>query len=98
RPEIVTETLADEFLQSLNYGLANLEAICKEASAEMSLPEKELRLYLRTNIDYSLDDENRKGLLAYYSHAVKLGLLEKLNPISIAGRMGAPARYMNFTW
>src|SRR5579871_4245336 len=80
RKEIVTDALADEFLDSLNFGLKNLDAICKVASAEMNLPEKELKLYLKTNIDYSLDDENRKGLLAYYSHAVKLGLLEKLNP------------------
>jgi len=98
RKEIVTEQLADEFLASLNYGLANLDAICKEAAEEMQLPEKELKLYLRTNIDYSLDDENRKGLLAYYSHAVKLGLLEKLNPITIAGRTGVPLRHMDFTW
>lgn len=98
RSEIVTESLADEFLDSLNYGLANLDSICKDASAEMSLPEKELKLYLRTNIDYSLDDENRKGLLAYYSYAIKLGLIEKLSPISIAGRSGVSARYMDFTW
>lgn len=98
RQEIVTEELAEEFVASLNYGLANLDAICKEAASEMNLPEKELALYLRTNIDYSLDDENRKGLLAYYSHALKLGLIETLSPISISGRTGVPARYMDFTW
>lgn len=98
RKEIVTEPLADEFLDSLNFGLKNLDAICKEASAEMNLPEKELKLYLKTNIDYSLDDENRKGLLAYYSHAVKLGLLEKLNPITIAARSGVPTRTIDFSW
>ena len=98
RKEIVDDSLADEFLDSLNFGLENLDAICNEAAAEMNLPEKELKLYLKTNIDYSLDDENRKGLLAYYSHAVKLGLLEKLNHLSIAGRTGVPARYMDFTW
>ena len=98
RKEIVTSELADEFLSSLNFGLENLEAICKEASAEMNLPEKELKLYLKTNIDYSLDEENRKGLLAYYSHAVKLGLIEKLSPITIAGRTGVPARHMDFSW
>ena len=98
RKEIVTESLADEFLDSLNFGLENLDAICKEASAEMNLPEKELKLYLKTNIDYSLDDENRKGLLAYYSHAAKLGLIEKLNPIHIAARSGVPARSFDFSW
>jgi chorismate dehydratase len=98
RAEIATESLADEFLDSLNYGLENLDAICKEASAEMHLSEKELKLYLKTNIDYSLDDENRKGLLAYYSHAVKLGLIEKLNSITIAARTGVPARNIDFSW
>ena len=90
--------LADEFLASLNFGLENLDAICKESATEMSLPEKELKLYLKTNIDYSLDDENRKGLLAYYSHAVKLGLIEKLNPITIAARTGVPVRTIDFSW
>jgi len=98
RQDIVTESLSDEFLDSLSFGLENLDAICKEASAEMNLPEKELKLYLKTNIDYSLDDENRKGLLAYYSHAFKLGLIEKLNPITIAARSGVPARAIDFSW
>jgi len=98
RQEIVTEALADEFLDSLNFGLENLDAICKEASAEMKLPEKELKLYLKANIDYSLDDENRKGLLAYYSHAFRLGLIEKLSPITIAARTGVPARTIDFSW
>jgi chorismate dehydratase len=98
RAEIATEALADEFLDSLNFGMEHLDAICKEASAEMNLPEKELKLYLKTNIDYSLDDENRKGLLAYYSYAVKLGLIEKLSPITIAARAGVPARTIDFSW
>jgi len=98
RKEIVTESLADEFLDSLNFGLESFDAICKEASAELRLPEKELKLYLKTNIDYSLDDENRKGLLAYYSYAAKLGLIEKLNPITIAARSGVPSRSFDFSW
>jgi chorismate dehydratase len=98
RSEVATEALADEFLASLNFGMGNLDAICKESAAEMNLPEKELKLYLKTNIDYSLDDENRKGLLAYFSHAVKLGLIEKLSPITIAARSGVAARTIDFSW
>lgn len=98
RPEIATPELASEFAASLDFGLAHLDEICAEASRELQLPERELKLYLRTNIDYSLDEENRKGLLAYFAHAYRLGLLEKLNPISIVGREGVPARYMDFTW
>ena len=98
RPEVATPELAGEFVASLDFGLAHLDEICAEASRELQLPERELSLYLRTNIDYSLDEENRKGLLAYFAHAFRIGLLEKLNPISIVGREGVPARYMDFNW
>lgn len=98
RPEVVTTELADEFLASLEFGKSQIPEICGEASAELGLPEKELELYLHTNIDYSLDDANRKGLLAYYAHARRLGLIEKLNPISIAGSSTVPPRYMDFSW
>lgn len=98
RPEVATPELAGEFVASLDFGLAHLDEICAEASRELQLPERELNLYLRTNIDYSLDEENRKGLLAYFAHAFRIGLLEKLNPISIVGREGVPARYMDFNW
>jgi len=98
RPEIASIELADEFLASREFGMAHLREICAEASQELSLPERELDLYLRNNIDYSLDDDNRNGLLAYYAHAYRLGLLEKLNAISIAARTGVAARSMDFSW
>ena len=98
RPEVATPELAAEFAASLDFGLAHLPEIAGEAATQLNLPERELLLYLRTNIDYSLDDENRKGLIAYYTYAYRLGLLEKLNPISIAGRGDTPPRYMDFAW
>jgi chorismate dehydratase len=98
RPEVASVELADEFLASLEFGMAHLPEICAEASRELGLSEKDLDLYLRTNIDYSLDDDNRNGLLAYYARAFRLGLLEQLNPISIAARTTVPARSMDFSW
>lgn len=98
RPEVATTELADEFSASLEFGKSQLPQICREAAEELSLPEEDLERYLRENIDYSLDDENRNGLLAYYAHAYKLGLIENLNPISIAARTDIPARHMDFTW
>ena len=83
RPEIATPELAADFSASLAYGLAHLPEICAEASRELRLPEKELTLYLRTNIDFSLDPENLKGLNAYFAHAARLNLIPQLNPISI---------------
>jgi chorismate dehydratase len=83
RPEIATPELAADFSASLAYGLAHLSGICAEASRELNLPEKELSLYLRTNIDFSLDSENLKGLNAYFAHAARLNLIPQLNPIFI---------------
>jgi chorismate dehydratase len=96
RPEIATAGLIADFSASLAYGMAHLPEICAEASRELNLPEKELSLYLRTNIDYSLDAENLKGLVQYYSHAVRLGLIPQLAPISIAGATTTPAQLKTF--
>jgi chorismate dehydratase len=90
RPEIATAELVGDFSASLAFGLAHLPEICGEAARELGLPAKELSLYLRTNIDYSLDAENQKGLIQYYSHAARLGLIPQLNPLSIAGPATAP--------
>ena len=83
RPEIATPELAADFTASLVYGLAHLPKICAEAAHELQLPEKELSLYLRTNIDYSLDAENLKGLNEYFAQAARLGLIPKLNALAI---------------
>jgi chorismate dehydratase len=96
RPEIATPELAEDFSASLEFGLAHLNEICAEAAKELQLPERELLLYLRTNIDFSLDEKNMKGLLTYFGHCSRLGLIDRMNPVSIAARPGSPARYMDF--
>ena len=83
RPQIATPELVADFSASLAFGLAHLPEICAEASRELQLPEKELSLYLRTNIDYSLDAENLKGLNEYFAQAARLGLIPKLNALAI---------------
>jgi len=91
-PEIATPELAAEFSASLAFGLAHLPEICADASRELNLPEKELSLYLRTNIDYSLDSENLRGLNEYFAHAARLNIISQLNPISIAAAPTAAKR------
>jgi chorismate dehydratase len=92
RSELATPELTADFSASLAYGLAHLPEICAEAASELQLPAKELSLYLRTNIDYSLDPENLKGLNQYFAHAARLGLIPQANPISIYGAAALPAR------
>ena len=91
RPEIATPEVAADFTASLAYGLAHLPEICAEAARELQLPEKELSLYLRTNIDYSLDAENLKGLTEYFAQAARLGLIPKLSALSILSSPNIPA-------
>src|SRR4029077_17126947 len=91
RAEIVTPELAADFSASLAYGFAHLPDICAEAAHELQLPAKELSLYLRTNIDYSLDAENLKGLSEYFAQAARLGLIPKLNPLAIPHSPNIPA-------
>ena len=85
RPEVATSELVADFSASLAFGLARLPGICSEAARELQLPEKELSLYLRTNIDYSLDAENLKGLNEFFTRAARLALIPQANPVSFAG-------------
>ncbi|HSC44432.1 MAG TPA: menaquinone biosynthesis protein [Candidatus Acidoferrum sp.] len=84
RPQIATPGLAADFSASLAFGLSHLPEICAEAARELQLPENELSLYLRANIDYSLDAENLKGLNEFFARAARLNLIPQLNPISVA--------------
>jgi len=97
RNEILTANpeLALDFLASRDFGLTQIPQIAAEAAGEMQLPEKELRLYLQKNIDYSLDDENLQGLLSFFHHSHALNLIGPLNPISIATGPKSPARYID---
>ena len=90
RPEIATPELAADFAASLAFGLAQLPAICQEASQQLQLPATELSLYLRTNIDYSLDAQNLKGLREFFARAARLSLIPQLSPISIANSATIP--------
>ncbi|HMD06508.1 MAG TPA: menaquinone biosynthesis protein [Candidatus Acidoferrum sp.] len=74
RQEVVTTELLADFAASRNLGLTQIPAICQEAARELELPQVELESYLRQNIDFSLDEENRHGLERYFYEAARLGL------------------------
>lgn len=86
RRDVVTPELSGDFLASRDYGLRHIPEICAEAAQQLQLPDQELRLYLEKNIDYSLDEENLQGLLSFFQHSADLGLIARLNSISVAGR------------
>ncbi len=86
----ITDIAAD-FQASRDYGLTQISQIATEAASEMHLPEKELRVYLEKNIDYSLDQENLQGLQRFFQESKSLGLINVLQPMNIAGTPGAVA-------
>lgn len=81
RRELATAELTADFLASRDFGLSHLGEISYEAAQDLELPQRALESYLRDNIDFSLDAENRRGLELYFQHAAKLGLVAKEDPI-----------------
>ena len=81
---LVPAELAADFVASRDFGLTQIPQIAAEAAREMQLPEKELRLYLEKNIDYTLDPENSQGLWRFFQESQSLNLIGPLQPISLA--------------
>jgi chorismate dehydratase len=84
RRDVATSDVAADFLASRDYGLSRIPEICFDAARELELPQRTLESYLRQNIDFSLDEENRRGLELYFAHAAKLGLIPQTKPIDWA--------------
>jgi chorismate dehydratase len=64
-----------DFEQSRDYGLAHVDEIAAEFSPRLKMTPESLKVYLTQNIDYSLDEDNRKGLREFYRLARETGLI-----------------------
>jgi chorismate dehydratase len=89
---LVPAQLTADFLASRDFGLNQVPLIATEAAREMQLPEKELRLYLEKNIDYTLDAENFQGLQRFFQESQSLNLIGPLQPVSVASAPHAVAQ------
>ena len=90
RPAVVTPEVIRDFHQSLAFGMQHLPEICAEAAHDLNLPAEKLRRYLAENIDYTLDEENLRGLQRYYDLAAELGLIKEAKPLQIASAEPSP--------
>jgi chorismate dehydratase len=81
RPTMVTPEVAADFAASRDYGIARIPEIASEAARDLGMPQAALEAYLRENIDFSLDEENRRGLELYYAKASAIGLIAKPRPV-----------------
>jgi chorismate dehydratase len=73
------ESIAQDFIQSRDHGLANIEALAAEWSDRLPIPESTIRTYLTTNIHYILDDDCIAGMKAFFREAAALGILPGYN-------------------
>jgi len=92
RRDVATPEVTADFLASRDFGLSHISEISYDASFELELPAQAIETYLRRNIDFSLDSENRRGLDLYYRHAARLGLISKAKPIEWVDMKAVTAR------
>jgi chorismate dehydratase len=64
-----------DFEDSRDYGLAHIDAIATEYAPKLNMQPPGVRAYLTQNVDYSLDEENRKGLRLFYKLAREAGII-----------------------
>jgi chorismate dehydratase len=68
-------SVTNDFIQSRDHGLQNLDALAAEWSARLPIPEETILAYLTTNIHYVLDEECVEGMKVFFRKAAELGVL-----------------------
>ena len=63
------------FQQSRDHGLQHVPEITQSWAGRLGLPPKTVHEYLTSNIDYSLDEENLRGLKLFYRYAEECNVL-----------------------
>jgi chorismate dehydratase len=69
------ERVAEDFIQSRDHGLANMDALVAEWSKRTPIPEETIRTYLTANIHYVLDEECVEGMRGFFRMAAECGVL-----------------------
>jgi chorismate dehydratase len=84
RRELMTPEVVADFLASREYGLSQIDEIAEGAALKLNLPPREIELYLRESIDFSLDAANLDGLRHYFDLCAAAGLIPSARPIEFA--------------
>lgn len=74
------ESVAEDFIRSRDHGLQNIEALARDWSRKMPVPEETIRTYLTTNIHYVLDEECIEGMRGFFRMAAETGVLPEYSP------------------
>jgi len=86
RRAVVTPQVVADFLASKAFGLPRIADIAENWSRRLKLPLADIEQYLRVNVDFGFDEENRRGLELYFAKAAALGLIPQAMPLQWAAR------------
>jgi len=75
RPGVDTAAAARALSAARDDGCQNLDHITREQATLMQLPTELIRTYLRDNLYFFLDKQQREGMNRFYHHAAELGLI-----------------------
>lgn len=64
-----------DFEESRDFGLAHVDDIAAEWALKLNLAPDNVKVYLTENIDYSLDEENCRGLRLFFKLAHEMGII-----------------------
>jgi len=73
-----------DFKASRDYGLEHIDEIACEYASRVGLAADAVKVYLKENIDYSLDEDNRRGLELFYRLAHEIGLIPAVRKLEFA--------------
>jgi chorismate dehydratase len=64
-----------DFEDSREFGLAHVDDISSEYALKLNMQPAEVKVYLTENINYSLDEENLRGLCLFFKLAREAGII-----------------------
>ena len=64
-----------DFEESREFGLVHVDGISSEYALKLNMQPAEVKVYLTENIDYSLDEENLRGLRLFFKLARETGII-----------------------
>jgi chorismate dehydratase len=71
----LTESIAQDFIQSRIHGLENIDTLVAEWSHKLPIPEQTIHAYLTANIHYILDEECLEGMRGFFRMAAETAVL-----------------------
>jgi chorismate dehydratase len=74
-------SVVDDLIAAKREGVDHIEQIATQYTSELELPRGELLDYLSQNVNYDLDDENLRGMSAYFDLAHECGLIAQKRPM-----------------